>query len=140
MIASGEDRATALARRHSFDVGDPISFDQEESRVTSLEYVLGALGADVINGFRALAKKRRLKLNEVEAQIDVELNNPLIYLGVVGEQGHPGIERIRVKVYISTQAMENEVAVVWSEMLEKSPLVCTLRSVIELRLDYKLVL
>ena len=132
--STGRGRATAYTRNHRFEVGLPLQFDSEYGDVTALEYVLGAIGADLVCGMSELARRRRVEVDSVEALVSGELNNPLTHLGVVGEEGHPGVERVRVKVYVTSPESEEEIDGIWSEMLEKSPLVQTFRPVLELEL------
>ena len=138
--AAGKDRATVFARTHQYRVGAPVQFDAAYDAITALEYVLGAIGADMVNGFRALARKRQVEVDHVEAVVEGELNNPLTYLGVVGESGHPGLERVSVKVYIASLATEEEIRRVWQEMLARSPLVQTFQPVIRFELSMQIVL
>ena len=135
-----KDRATVFVRQHQFPVGAPVQFDAAYDAITALEYVLGAIGADVVNGFRALARKRRVEVDHVEAFIEGALNNPLTYLGVVGESGHPGLEQVSVKVYAASIATEAEIQRVWQEMLDKSPLVRTFQPAIRFELSLQVVL
>jgi hypothetical protein len=139
---SGDDggRASVYARKHAFVVGRPLDFDHEADTVSAVEYLLGALGADVLNGFRAEAKRRRLHLDRAEATVEGRLDNPLTHLGVVGEAGHPGLSEAVVKVYASTAAPEASVAQAWTESLARSPLVRTLESSVRLKLDLEIVL
>jgi hypothetical protein len=118
--------STAYARAHAFEVGAALPFDAEESRITALEYLLGALGGDLVGGFRTLARKRRLAIEEIEATVDATLDNPLTHLGVVGESGHPGIERIAIRVHVATLEPEDVVRAVWDEVMQRSPLLRTL--------------
>jgi uncharacterized OsmC-like protein len=137
---TGKDRATVLVRQHQFIVGAPVQFDAEYDAISALEYVLGAIGADIANGLQSLARKRRVVIDQVEVVVQGELNNPLTYLGVIGESGHPGLEKVRVKVYVASIAAEEEVRRVWQEMLEKSPLVRTLQCAIQFELSLQVVL
>jgi hypothetical protein len=137
---AGKDRATVFARTHQYSVGAPVQFDAAYDAITALEYVLGAIGADVVNGFQTLARKRRVEADHVEAVVEGELNNPLTYLGVVGESGHPGLERVSVKVYVASLDTEEAIRRVWQEMLDKSPLVRTFQPVIRFELSLQVVL
>ncbi|HEY7493363.1 MAG TPA: OsmC family protein [Candidatus Tectomicrobia bacterium] len=137
---TGKDRATVFVRQHQFIVGAPVQFDEAYNAISALEYVLGAIGADVANGLQSLARKRRVEIEQVEVVVQGELNNPLTYLGVIGESGHPGLEKVRVRVYAASIAAEEEVWPVWQEMLEKSPLVRTLQSAMQFELSLQIVL
>ncbi len=136
----GKDQAIVYVRRHQFEVGAPVYFDEQYERITALEYVLGALGADIVNGLRSHADKQRVQIDGIEATVSGELNNALTYLDVVGEEGHPGLEKSSIKVFVSSDEPEEEVRRVWEEMLEKSPLVRTFRPVVDLDLSIKVVI
>jgi hypothetical protein len=126
--------ARAVARQHRFLVGDPVQFDPAYPHLTALEYALGALGAELTNGLRALARTRRVAVDEVEALVRGELNNPLTCLGVVGERGHPGLERVRVKLYVRAPEPE-AVRALWDTLLARSPLVRTIGAAARVELE-----
>ena len=138
--ATGRDRGTAYARRHRFEIGAPVHFDEAADTISAVEYTLGALAADLVNGFAAMARRRRLPVDAVEAVVTGELNNPLTVLAVVGEAGHPGIERVNVKVYVTTDASADDVQQVWSDALELSPLARTLRAAVDLQVELRIEL
>jgi hypothetical protein len=135
ITSTDREEARVSARRHQFTVGRPIDFDADYEHLTALEYALGALGAEIVGGLRVFAKRRRVELDHVEAVVDGELENPLTYLEVVGEAGHPGCSKISVKVYIASPHDEQTVRRLWDETLERLPLVRTFRDANHLRLD-----
>lgn len=134
----GRDRSTVFVRKHQFSVGAPLHFDEQYGDITCLEYVLGALGAELVNGLRALADRRRVEIDAAEAVVHGELNDALAHIGVVGQTGHPGIERVEVRVFVSSLEDEDVVRKVWEELLDKSPLVRTLKGAIKLELTIKI--
>ena len=138
---SGTERgqATVFTRQHQFRVGAPVHFDRAYEAVSALEYVLGAIGADLVNGFQTLAHRRRVAIEQVEAVVEGELNNPLAYLGVVGEAGHPGLEKVRVRVYVASSEEEVTIQRLWQEMLATSPLIHTFQPAIQLELKLQVV-
>jgi uncharacterized OsmC-like protein len=131
--------ASVFVRKHSFVVGRPLDFDAEADSVSAVEHLLGALGADVLNGFRAEAKRRRITVDRAEATVEGRLDNPLTHLRVVGETGHPGLREAHVKVYVSSPAAEDAVREAWTDSLERSPLVRTLRPTVALELELQIV-
>jgi uncharacterized OsmC-like protein len=139
VTSAARDRAEVHARRHRFTVGRPLEFDADAETVSALEYLLGALGADLVNGLLAVARRRRVDIERVEAAVEAHLDNPLTHLAVVGETGHPGLSHAAVKVYVSTSDPEGAVRAAWDEALERSPLVRTLRGSVELDLTLQLV-
>lgn len=130
----GQGRAACAAwvRASRVDVSAPLSFDPEQPGVTALEYVLLGVAADVMGGFDALARRRRLVIDHTEALIRAELDNPLVYLGVRGEEGSPAIARIRLEVFADTLDDEAAVRAVWDEALGRSPMAATFRAVSQL--------
>ena len=135
-----DGRADVRVRKRSFEVGAPLSFDNAYEGVTAIEQLLGALGADLVNGLIARARKRRVEIDSAEATVEAKLNNPLVYLDVVGESGHTGIEEIAVRVYVSSFAPETDIESLWAEMLERSPLVNTLKKAVKLDLSFKVAI
>ncbi len=140
IAANDQGRVTAFVRRHQFEIGAAVQFDEEDKRVSALEYVLGAIGADLVNGMKLLAQKRRVDIYEVEAVVQGELNNALTHLGVVGEKGHPGLQKVVVNVYVSSTEQKSAIEQVWDEVLKRSPLVHTLKPTIDLQLNLKVVI
>src|SRR5688500_6009082 len=82
--------ATAYAGNHAFGIGQPVSFHATDAHPSAVEYLLGALGGDLLSGFARAAARRVVPLDALEAAVSGRLNNPLIALGVIGETGHPG--------------------------------------------------
>jgi OsmC-like protein len=134
-VAGGpDDAATAYVRKQSFTVGTPLSFDEEEPRATAFEHLLAAVGADLVAGLGAAARRRRLALDHVEAVVEGTLKNPLTHLGVVGEEGDPGLDALAVKVFVDTAESEESVREAWQETLRRSPMAHTFRLEPELKL------
>lgn len=132
--------ATVHVRRHRFDVGVPLQFDEEYAEVTALEYALGAIASDVVVGLRRLARKRRIAMDRVEALVHGEVDNPLTFLPVVGEDGHPGLTKVRLKVFVSSMDAPERVQEAWEETLRTSPLVRTFQASVDLDLIHEVVI
>ena len=138
-VTSGPDGvARVSARRHQFTVGRPVGFDAEYGELTAFEYALGALGGEVVTGLRAFARRRRIGLDQVEAVVTGELENPLTYLEVIGEQGHPGVSRIGLKVYVASSHDETAIRQLWDDTIARLPLVRTFGASVALTLNLSL--
>lgn len=131
----GESWATAYTRNHAFTIGGQASFREADPHPDSVEYLLGALGGDLISGFASHATRRGVEVDAMEASIFGRLNNPLVYLGVVGESGHPGFETISCTLYVSADVDEEVLKEVWQTTLTRSPLVNTLDRCVILTLN-----
>ena len=131
----GESRATAYTRNHAFTVGGQASFREADAHPGAVEYLLGALGGDLISGFASHAARRGVEVDAMEASIFGRLNNPLVFLGVVGESGHPGFEAISCTLYVSADADGRSLKEIWQTTLARSPLVHTLDRCVGLTLE-----
>jgi hypothetical protein len=120
--------------RRQFPVGRPVEFDEASTRVAAIEYALGAVGAEVVNGLRVFAERRRLVIDAVEAVVSGELQNALTYLEVIGEQGQPRIARIHIKVFVAAED-PTAIAILFKQVLERLPLLCTLRAAVALTIE-----
>ena len=137
---TNQDRVSVFARRSHFEVGVPISFDEQYQFTTALEHFLAAVGSDLVSGLLIRAKRLRVELDNVEATVECTLDNPLTFLDVVGETGGPGVKVLRAVVYIGSFAKESKIEELWQATLLRSPLVQTLKDAVLLELSYKIVL
>ncbi len=134
VTAPGPDVARVSIGRRQFSIGRPLEFDEASQHVAAIEYALGAVGGEVVNGLRAFADRRRLTIDAIEAVVSGSLENGLAYLEVIGEQGQPRIARIHVKVF-AVVADVVAARAVFEQMLDRLPLVCTLRAVLDLTIE-----
>jgi hypothetical protein len=131
VTAPDPDVARVSVGRRQFSIGRPLEFDEASPHIAAIEYALGAVGGEVVNGLRAFANRRRLSIDDVEAVVSATLENGLTYLEVIGEQGQPRIARIHVKVFV-TAVDAVATRTLFEHMLDRLPLVCTLRAALAL--------
>jgi hypothetical protein len=110
--------ARVTVRRQQFDVGRPMELDELSPRISALEHALGAVAAEVVNGLRVFASRRRLELDAVEALITGELRNG----------------RIRLQVFVATPD-DAALRDLWTDLLDRLPLACTLRMAVPIELE-----
>ena len=137
LSAHEDGRTKAFVRRHQLEVGTPLEFDPEYQGITALELALAAVGADLAAGLRMLARRRRVPLDSLELVVDATLNNPLTHLGVIGEEGTPAIERLRVKAFASPADVEEDLRAVLEDVMRRSPLVQTLKRAVQLEVELR---
>jgi hypothetical protein len=132
-----EGRAPGAARvstgRRQFTIGRPVEFDEASPHVAAIEYALGAIGGELVNGMREFARRRRMVIDAAEAVVTGELANGLAYLEVVGERGAPSLSRIGVKVFVSTP--DPGARALFDDMVQRLPLVNTLRRTLNLHIE-----
>jgi hypothetical protein len=131
VTAPDPDVARVSVGRRQFSIGRPLEFDEASPHIAAIEYALGAVGGEVVNGLRAFASRRRLSIDDVEAVVSATLENGLTYLEVIGEQGQPRIARIHVKVFVAAGDAAATRSL-FEHMLDRLPLVCTLRAALAL--------
>jgi hypothetical protein len=136
----GAKQAKAYTRNHAFVVGEQAGFEESDPHPSAVEYLLGALGGDLLRGFEAQAARRRVAVDALELRLSGRLNNPLTHLGVVGETGHPGLESIEGTLYASADAEEEVLAEMWKEVLSRSPLYDTLRRCAAVAIELRVML
>jgi hypothetical protein len=131
VTATARASARVSAGRRQFSIGRPVEFDDASAHVSAIEYALGALGGEIVNGLREFARRRRIEVDAIEALVAGELEHALTYLEVVGETRPPRLVRIAVKVFVSA-ADDAAIRALFPELIDRLPLTCTLRTAVDL--------
>jgi hypothetical protein len=118
--------ARAYGRGQSFDVGSQASLRESDDAPSAVEYLLGALGGDLVCGLERAGEGQGIPIDAVEISLNGRLDNILTHLGVVGEQGHPGFASIEGTAYVASDAEEDAIQRAWQRTLDRSPLYQTL--------------
>jgi len=135
--STGHLRSTVYCRNFSFEVGQPASFEEKDRAPSAVEYVLGALGADLATAYATECARAGLTVDDVEITVRGKLANVLAHLGL--EEGDPSFARIAVKCFASTPEDEGAVRAAWDRTVERSPLVATLRKAVECEIKLSIV-
>ena len=62
----GKNEATAYTGNHTFSIGKQASLTQT-AHPTAVDYLLGALGGDLLSGLQAIALRRGMTIDEMQA-------------------------------------------------------------------------
>lgn len=127
-LTAGKGAARAYVRKCEFLIGAPLTFDESDPNLTACDYLLGAAAGELVTGLERLARRRRLKLDRIEAVLHAELAQPLAALGAVGEQGVPRFAEIRITLYVDTLDDPASIEMLWQDVLRRSPIYQTLRA------------
>lgn len=106
------------------------------STPTSVEYLLGSLGACLLLTFVYLATRRNVMIEDVEVAVEGELGDLLAYLGL-SDEGDPGFVRISLTCYVRSDADESVLREVFTESLRRSPVLRTLAREVELEANLR---
>ena len=79
-----------------------------------------------MRGLDRAATAAGVTLHAVEIALSGRLDNILVHLGVIGEQGHPGFRAIEGTMYVSSDSDQPAIESVWQRTLARSPLYNTL--------------
>ena len=116
----GGFRFNAFVRNNTFLVEEPASPTVTEQVPNSMEYVLGALGACLATGFVLNATQQGITIHNLEIALDSSQDNVFTFFGL-SEEGHPGFQEIRAKLYVQTEAAEETVREIWDRAVRTSP-------------------
>jgi hypothetical protein len=133
----GPQESRAYARSQSFSVGAQASLRDSDPHPSAIEYLLGALGGDLIAGFQAEASRRSVTVHELEIALTGRIENPLVALGVVGEEGRPGLSSVAGSLYVSADADGALLEELWHAVRGRSPLFDTLSRCARLAIDLR---
>jgi hypothetical protein len=124
---------TTYTDAHAYQIGPQAAFAPAE-QPSALDYFLGALGGDLARGMQREAARCGLVIDELEVSVEGQMHNPLVFLGVVGETGSPGLATITCILSLTADAPESLVQEIWQMTLARSPLVTTLKHTVKLSL------
>jgi len=135
--ATGRLESTVYCRNFSWKAGQPASFEERDEHPSAVEYLLGALAADLCAGFANECSRQALDVDDVELSVRGRLHNVLAHLGL--DQGDPSFRDIEVKCFASTLDDEDAVRAAWERTVARSPLAATLDKALELKLKLAIV-
>jgi TusA-related sulfurtransferase len=130
-------RARVYVRNHAVTIGQPASFDTEDQAPSAIEMLLAALASCLAVGFRWRASRAGVELGELEVVLGARAENILVFLGIPGESGRPGLERIEGRLFVDSPASDAELDRLWRETLAVSPLYDTLARGVPLSIERK---
>jgi uncharacterized OsmC-like protein/TusA-related sulfurtransferase len=122
---SGGLQCRVYARNHSWEVGQPASFDVQDAAPSAVEYVLGALGACLAMGFQMHASRRGIQVEALEISLSGQIDNIFVFLGVE-QAGHSGFRTISGTLYVRADADEETLQDIWQHTVAVSPMANTL--------------
>ena len=120
---------TVYCRNFSFIAGQPASFEEKDAHPSAIEYLLGALGADLVAVFAGECSRAGLTIDDIEMTVRGRLHNVLVHLGL--EEGDPSLRSLEIKCFASTMDEERAVRVAWERTIVRSPILATLAKATE---------
>ncbi len=91
--------AKVYNEKTGIEIAEPISFDSENEKFTSIDYFIGSIVSEIILSMSKVARAKNTILQDVEAKALVEIRNPLYLLNVVGYEEESYISKIIIDIY-----------------------------------------
>jgi hypothetical protein len=123
--------------RNSFSAGPAVSFRPDEPLPSAVDYLLGALTAEMVGNFASCLRERSVDFDAVECRIAGQLEDPLASIGVVGAKGGPAMRAITGTVYVSADADGCVLKDAWCTALSRSAVYCTLQRCVSLSIEMR---
>jgi len=130
--------ARVFARNHSFDVGQPASFDTSDAAPSAVELLLGALAGCLAVGMRWRAVRRGIEVFELEVSLRARLADPLVFLGlapIVEDGARASLAGVEGRLFIDADADDAVLDELWRETLLRSPVAATLAGHVPLAIE-----
>ena len=130
--------ARVFARNHSFDVGQPASFDTSDAAPSAVELLLGALAGCLAVGMRWRAVRRGIEMFELEVSLHARLADPLVFLGLApaaDDGASVGLAGVEGRLFIDADADDAVLDELWRETLQRSPVANTLQGHVPLTIE-----
>ena len=135
----GDAQSTVYARNNAFTVGRPASFRDKDPHPSAVEYLLGALGADLTAGFYLHAGRRGVQVDAMELSLTGRLENALVYAGVIGAEGEPTFREFTGTFFVSSDVAEDVLQALWATTLQTSPTLNTLKHAATISIELRVV-
>jgi len=120
LFLSAKNEVKLYTRNQSLTLKEVVSFDSKAPLPSSLELFITALASSYLLTLQKEAKKAKLSLGEMEAQLTCTLQNPLELLGVIGYEEEAEISAITGKLYLYTESDPLKLQSLCQKALEKS--------------------
>lgn len=130
--------AKVHSRNHTFLVGQPAEFSPKVDAPSAVDFFISALGSCLTVGFKMLASKNNITIDEFEITLKGQLENVLYHMGLE-DTGDPKITKIVGTVYVSSPNDEDLLYQIWEKTLERSPIYQTLKDQVKLDIKFSIV-
>jgi uncharacterized OsmC-like protein/TusA-related sulfurtransferase len=131
-------QARGFIRNHSFNVGQPASFDTQDVAPSAVEYLLAAIGGCLAVGFQWRASRHGIEVRNLEVTLQAQADNILVFLGLE-ERGHPGMKTIEGRLYVDADGDDDALQDLWRETLMRSPVTQSLIQQVPVHVEFRRV-
>jgi hypothetical protein len=138
-LAGPDGHVRLVTRNLTFDAERQLGLDPGASHPAALDLLVGALAADLLAGLGREAARAGVTLHEAELRLEARLGNPLVALGVVGEEGSPALASVQGTLFVDGDTDEAPIQALWEQACARAPVFATLRHSAAIHFTIRLV-
>lgn len=112
---------------HSYWVNEELSFDSANTKMTGIDHFIGGVASSIVLAIMRFDQQHDQQIDQVEARLVFDVRNPLTYIGVVGCDEAPSIDRIHMVIYAVSLAETKTVEDIVDQALHRCVVFQTLR-------------
>lgn len=121
---TGGMQAKATMRNHAVAVGQPASFDTEDSSPSAVELLLAAVAGALTTGYQWRLSQRGVEVHNLEVVAKARCADALVFLGVAND-GNPGFAEVEVAAYVAASG-DADLEAEWRETVRRCPVTQTI--------------
>lgn len=139
-VSTGTNGTKTLLTHTAIKVQQPVNFDSAARETSSLDHFAVALISDVLLAVQRYARQQQIEIDDLEGVAYFELSEPLTLLMVVGYDGLPDIQQIKLKVYLYADVPEQQFTDFCQQAVRLAPLLNLMQATGRIQLIFKRVL
>lgn len=118
------------------DIETDIEFDIKSNKKSSVDYFATAVLGSIVYNLLKISSRKGLFIGELEAKINLQIENPLTILNVRGYDEEPVVSCCDIKVYLYIDLDELEFEQFCENSLKKSLLYNTLKNTVKFNIKF----
>ena len=119
-------------------VDSSISFDSEKEEFTSIDFFVSSIVSELILTMMKVAKKRNAILQDIEAKVNLDIDNPMYLLNVIGFEDKSIINKIDIDIYFFSFYEGEELQEFLDEVLNRTLIYNSIKNLVNV--NFKTVL
>ncbi|MDU5808983.1 osmotically inducible protein C [Finegoldia magna] len=119
-------------------VDSSISFDSEKEEFTSIDFFVSSIVSELILTMMRVAKKRNTILQDIEAKVNLDIDNPMYLLNVIGFEDKSIINKIDIDIYFFSFYEGEELQEFLDEVLNRTLIYNSIKDLVNV--NFKTVL
>ena len=133
-----DDLVKVYNEKSRIPVDSSISFDSEKEEFTSIDFFVSSIVSELILTMMRVAKKRNTILQDIEAKVNLDIDNPMYLLNVIGFEDKSIINKINIDIYFFSFYEGEELQEFLDEVLDRTLIYNSIKDLVNV--NFKTVL